>query len=1038
MSTYRFRPMRSPLPFTSGIAPLLLLLAAAIARAQIPSEQSLLWKIEGNGLNGASYIYGTMHVQHKDVFNLADSVLPALAACQWFATEVNLDTMSRIYIERLLHLDDIASSDEGVEIEGKAFIREMFRSGSSDESQGSDDGGAYRESSASSGESRWRKFGDIISRSRAREQDGPVFLDAWLFQTAKRLGKELLGVEDVVEHLDVLDEDEEEEAEMTEEKDSASGSPQTVWKGVSFQRKMLDAYRKGDVTKIESLMREVLPPHRFHKLLTRRNRIMVESIGGYIAQAPTFIAIGAGHLGGDYGVIALLRDRGYTVTPVRATWSGRPSRVTITGDLLPWKRLDDAAGAFSVELPLDPVAAPFDTVDGDEPQIRLWMTADAGGGLLYMVYSVDVPTSYSNPYLGGLLSTLTAGWVRSLEGDSLSVTDISLAGMAGKEAVIRNDDVSYRMRVCMRGARFYILAVAGDERLVRGDDAERFFASFRTRPFVPHQWKKVALEDEGLELELSGDPLDNQEDALYLPNTTIRSVSSRDVNSGRSYSLQVIRYSDYYYTGPIDGYWKRIIADWIGPTQKGADSVISVQGFAGRDITVTDTATRSITRVRSFIVGRRLIEIWGVEGSNHDGAEAMDRFIASIRLTTTSTDGDIQVSHAERIIQDVMDDSEERRHRAWLEISRYNWTTDDLPLIYRAIDRAYPWDENLDEDPDSRKSTRELLVRTLDGVHDTTTIPFLRALFARTGDDIEVRGAIVDVLARIGTTRSVSVMIDLLKEEKRGLPGFSFYSLLDSLPRISSLLPEIVRLAEIRAYRMSIFQLIEQGFDSGYISSGLFQKTDLARICRLSIDERLHPPSYAEDTKEGISQQERWSAVALRVLGWLEKSDENVRAIKEMLPDTNSVLSLSATVALIRMAGSAPREYIDALASDSTLVVWFYTELQGLRSTLFPSFWKKQAHFSMGMLIRWISEDYGSKPTEVRYLAQRETDVQGGRGRVFLFKFRFADGEWYTGLGGPQPIDSSEVSIDGSLCFSRYRPLSTFSIDRHFKELLDQ
>jgi uncharacterized protein YbaP (TraB family) len=36
-----------------------------------------------------------------------------------------------------------------------------------------------------------------------------------------------------------------------------------------------------------------------------------------IVERPSFIAVGAGHLGGEQGVVTLLRARGYKVTPIR-------------------------------------------------------------------------------------------------------------------------------------------------------------------------------------------------------------------------------------------------------------------------------------------------------------------------------------------------------------------------------------------------------------------------------------------------------------------------------------------------------------------------------------------------------------------------------------------------------------------------------------------------------------------------------------------------------------------------------------------------
>ena len=51
-------------------------------------------------------------------------------------------------------------------------------------------------------------------------------------------------------------------------------------------------------------------------LLDKRNRNWIPVISKFVAEKPSFIAVGAGHLGGKNGVINLLRKQGYTVTPV--------------------------------------------------------------------------------------------------------------------------------------------------------------------------------------------------------------------------------------------------------------------------------------------------------------------------------------------------------------------------------------------------------------------------------------------------------------------------------------------------------------------------------------------------------------------------------------------------------------------------------------------------------------------------------------------------------------------------------------------------
>jgi uncharacterized protein YbaP (TraB family) len=50
--------------------------------------------------------------------------------------------------------------------------------------------------------------------------------------------------------------------------------------------------------------------------IDKRNENWVPKIKTFIADKKTFIAVGAGHLGGPNGVIRLLQKEGYTLTPI--------------------------------------------------------------------------------------------------------------------------------------------------------------------------------------------------------------------------------------------------------------------------------------------------------------------------------------------------------------------------------------------------------------------------------------------------------------------------------------------------------------------------------------------------------------------------------------------------------------------------------------------------------------------------------------------------------------------------------------------------
>jgi uncharacterized protein YbaP (TraB family) len=57
-------------------------------------------------------------------------------------------------------------------------------------------------------------------------------------------------------------------------------------------------------------------PNFVENFLNKRNRNWIPVIENQIDIENTFIAVGAGHLPGENGILALLRNKGYTLTPI--------------------------------------------------------------------------------------------------------------------------------------------------------------------------------------------------------------------------------------------------------------------------------------------------------------------------------------------------------------------------------------------------------------------------------------------------------------------------------------------------------------------------------------------------------------------------------------------------------------------------------------------------------------------------------------------------------------------------------------------------
>ena len=93
-----------------AILTLFLFLFSQLIIAQSPTNSdkknySLLWEISGNGLEKPSYLFGTMHLRDKRVFEFPDSLPIYFEQTDAFAMEVSTDSMLIFIMEIILKGD---------------------------------------------------------------------------------------------------------------------------------------------------------------------------------------------------------------------------------------------------------------------------------------------------------------------------------------------------------------------------------------------------------------------------------------------------------------------------------------------------------------------------------------------------------------------------------------------------------------------------------------------------------------------------------------------------------------------------------------------------------------------------------------------------------------------------------------------------------------------------------------------------------------------------------------------------------------------
>jgi uncharacterized protein YbaP (TraB family) len=309
------------------------LIGASTLNAQnLPA--TLLWKISGNGLQHPSYLYGTIHLSDEKIFNIGDSVYKAIENSDGFAIEIDPEQLTPFVIDEtkksILEARQLKKmiSDETFKKYGKALAKKLNKS--EDEITTTDileEKNKWIEESYKTGTMQ-------------------TFLDIYLFDIARRQGKWTGGVEDLQDQENVMDylvdESDLQELVVEEDKSKKRYNEELDQLVQLYLSSDLDAIREF-TTPNDSVYEEAV--------LTRRNKKMAMRMDSLSHERSMVFAIGAAHLPGDEGLISLLKQKGFTVSPVFSSKKIKHSDYKVADISLPWYEVNDESGYYKASMP---------------------------------------------------------------------------------------------------------------------------------------------------------------------------------------------------------------------------------------------------------------------------------------------------------------------------------------------------------------------------------------------------------------------------------------------------------------------------------------------------------------------------------------------------------------------------------------------------------------------------------------------------------------------------------------------------------------
>jgi len=445
----------------------LLALCGQYAEAQkksTPKYPSLFWEITGNGLTRPSYLFGTMHVSNKMVFHLSDSFYTALKSVDAVALELNPDTWQSKMVEMNKVKQDYSNfvqSPRGDLLTEKSFAI-----------------GPYADELKMAMSSEPTMVNSLLYRSyKAREDfEEDTFLDLYIYQTGKKLGKRATGVEDYFETEKIVLEA---YADMAKEKKKKSLDldGESMY---NISEKTQEAYRRGDLDLLDSLSRMVDRSEAFtEKFLYKRNEIQANSMDTIMRKSSLFVGVGAAHLPGKRGVIELLRAKGYQLRPIFMNDRDALQKDTVDHLKVPVVLTTRTAedGFYSVDMP-----GPLFNLSEDSRSLDRRQYSDMSNGSYYVVSRIKTYAGFIGQDETEVLKKVDSVLYENIPGKILSKKAITRNGYAGYDISNRTRSGNLqRYNIFVTPLEILMFKMSGKESYVQGPEAEQFFSSIRMK-----------------------------------------------------------------------------------------------------------------------------------------------------------------------------------------------------------------------------------------------------------------------------------------------------------------------------------------------------------------------------------------------------------------------------------------------------------------------------------------------------------------------------------------------------------------------------
>jgi uncharacterized protein YbaP (TraB family) len=264
------------------------------------NDNTLLWQVSGNGLQRPSFLFGTFHLMCKEDIHFSEQLKEAIKLSAEIYMELDMDDPSTLLSGMLYmnmkdgkKLSDLYTPEEYSKLQ--AYFTDTLHAPMMMLQRAK----PY--------------FLVALLYPKMMDCPSPAGVEEELLKIAKENKKEIKGLETMQFQASVFDSIpyEWQAKELLKNIDSFE-----VYKK-EFDE-MVNLYKKQQLDSMENMLaKSEFGSDKYEDLLLNdRNKKWVSELNEIMKKESVFVAVGAGHLSGESGLISLLKKEGYAVEPL--------------------------------------------------------------------------------------------------------------------------------------------------------------------------------------------------------------------------------------------------------------------------------------------------------------------------------------------------------------------------------------------------------------------------------------------------------------------------------------------------------------------------------------------------------------------------------------------------------------------------------------------------------------------------------------------------------------------------------------------------